>query len=289
MESLVHDREQAIEQHELEKRQLQSEIYSLKEDVSRISMSCDSISKEKLEIEEVRDSTQRQNATLAAEISALNSKKLSLTSYPGSPFYDVSTQTSIVCPVLQSNGYIVSLKTVLSQWFQAVAAEDGYIHRTYICPVMQTPTTLASTAIQDKIRMIALHAGVDTTTPLVFSYQSEPGRQTEFNFQDQLNITARICAVQTMQVTECVERIVIQHNTMTLEIFAKVNQVNGLNSTHSSHFISSFTHAQNRDGIRIKCTAEKFECRTKYDVKVSLPYFASDSWDPLRDNDITFE
>lgn len=225
MESLVHDRERTIEQHELEKQKSQSEIRAMREEISKLSLRHDKISKEKFQIKEERDLAQRDNADLTEKINLLKSKQQQFTSIPGAPFYDSSTQTSMICPVLQGNGNIVPLKAVLLQWFQHVAADDGYIHRTYICPVMQTPTTLASKATQERIRAIARHAGIDTTTPLVFSYQSEAGIQTEFNFQDQLNITAKICAVQAMEVTECVERIVVQQNTMTLEISARVTQV----------------------------------------------------------------
>jgi hypothetical protein len=177
------------------------------------------------EIKVEKDSLKISHSTLLVEFDEIRLKQMQLTSLPGAPFYDIATQTSIICPVLQSNGLIVPLKTVLSQWFNSVAADDGYIHRTYVCPVMQTPTTLASIVTQERIRHIAQHAGIDTRMPLVFSYRTESGQTTEFDFQDQLNITARICAIQTMLINDCVERIVVHKNTMALEIVATVNEV----------------------------------------------------------------
>lgn len=50
-----------------------------------------------------------------------------------------------------------------------------------------------------------------------------------------------------------------------------------------------FTFIQERDGIRIKCTAENFESRTRYDVKATLPQHATDGWDPLSEYDLIVE
>jgi hypothetical protein len=172
-----------------------------------------------------QSSSLEQNLTSTSmNLQAALSKHLQLTSLPGAPFYDHVTHTVMACPVIQSNGHIVPLKAVISQWFSTVAPDDGTIHRTYVCPIMRTPTTLASMATQDRIRHIAQHAGVDTSLPLVFSYCSDSGESVEFRFQDQLNIIARICAAQTMQISECVERIIVQDNAMTLEINATVAQ-----------------------------------------------------------------
>jgi hypothetical protein len=174
--------------------------------------------------------------TARADLVALKSKYTQLTSQPGAPFYDPKTCDMIVCPVLQSNGHIVSLESVVSAWFAVASPEDGYIFRTYICPVMQQPTTLASIATQDRIRHIAQHAGIDTDSPLTFSYQVD-GEWVDFLFQDQLNILAKLCTVQTMQITHNVEQIMVHRNTMALEINASFAQVH-------IHALCLFTHNQ---------------------------------------------
>jgi hypothetical protein len=166
----------------------------------------------------IRSMEQRHDA-LQAELTAARNQSMQLTSQPGAPFYDHVARSVIVCPVLQSNGYIVPFKSVLSKWLEAVGPSDGYPHRTYICPIMQQPTTLASLATQDSIRHIARHAGIDIDPPVVFSYMSD-GAWTSFSFHDQLGIVAKVCAAQTMQITECVEHIVVQRNTMAVEINA---------------------------------------------------------------------
>jgi hypothetical protein len=64
------------------------------------------------------------------------------------------------------------------------------------------------------------------TPPLVFGYKSESGLHTDFQFQDQLNIISRISALLCMeQDTTQLECIIVQHNTMSLEINATMNQV----------------------------------------------------------------
>jgi hypothetical protein len=150
-----------------------------------------------------------------------------LTSLPGAPFYDPSTQTAVACPVLQSNGQMVPLKTVITQWAAASSPHDGYMHRTYVCPVMLIQTTLASTSIQERMRHIAQHTGIDIALPLVFTYQSETGQETEFRFEDQLGIISKIFAIQTMKIDQCVEHAIIQHNTMAIEINATFTQASG--------------------------------------------------------------
>jgi hypothetical protein len=158
------------------------------------------------------------------ELAVAQSKLMQLTSQPGAPFYDPNTSTAIACPVLQGNGHIVPLKSVISKWFAAAGPEDGYIFRTYICPIMQQPTTLASLATQDRIRHIAKHAGINIDPPLIFSYMSD-NEWTEFPFHDQLNIIAKMCTLQTMQINDCVDHLIVHRNTMAFEINAAFTQV----------------------------------------------------------------
>jgi len=47
----------------------------------------------------------------------------------------------------------------------------------------------------------------------------------DFPFHDQLNITAKICTVQTMQIADCVEQIIVNRNSMALEINSEFTQV----------------------------------------------------------------
>ncbi len=169
---------------------------------------------------------------MKAELESAQIKHMQLTSQPGAPFYDPNTRTAITCPVLQSNGHIVPFKSILSKWAETAGPEDGYIHRTYVCPIMQQPTTLASLATQDRIRHIAKHAGINIDPPIVFSYMSD-GVWNDFSFHDQLNIVAKICAVQTMQIEECVEQLIVQRNTMAVEINAAFTQARL--PTHTPH------------------------------------------------------
>ncbi len=154
---------------------------------------------------------------VSKEVNTMHTKSMQLTSLPGAPFYDPNTRSAIECPILQSNGHIVPYRTLITQWFQSPNPEDGYIHRTYICSIMRQPTTIASLCTQDRIRSIAKHAGIDTNPPIKFIYSS--GHEwIEFSFQDQLSIMAKLCTIQTMQVMESVEHIVVQRNTIAIEI-----------------------------------------------------------------------
>jgi hypothetical protein len=170
------------------------------------------------------ESEQRLETTKAS-LSSSRTIQAQLTSQPGAPFYDSSTRAAMACPLLQSNGYIIPFKSIVTQWFAAAGPSDGYVHRTYICPVMQQPTNIASLAIQDRIRHIAQHAGLNIESPISFSYISDDGQWIEFSFNDQLNILAKLCTVQTMQISNCTEHIVIHRNTMAFEINAAITSV----------------------------------------------------------------
>jgi hypothetical protein len=163
--------------------------------------------------------------TAKASLAASHFLHAQLTSQPGAPFYDSNTRAAMACPLLQSNGYIIPFKSIITQWFSSASPSDGYVHRNYICPVMQQPTNIASLAIQDKIRHVAQHTGLNIESPLNFSYMSDDGQWIEFSFHDQLNILAKLCTVQNMQISNCTELIVIHHNTMAFEINATITPV----------------------------------------------------------------
>ena len=226
VEALMHSRDIEIAQHESEKKAMRTRVQNA-EDATRAAESNTRNLQKQLEATNSELTTMEQRLNTAiAELSTARSRHMQLTSQPGAPFYDPATSAAVECPVLQSNGQIVPLKSVLTRWFASAGPEDGYVFRTYICPLMQQPTTLASLATQDRIRHIAQHAGINITPPLVFSYMSESG-WIDFPFHDQLNITSKICAIQTMQITDCVELIIVNHNSMSLEINAAFTQVCG--------------------------------------------------------------
>ena len=224
IETLIHNRDVTISQLESEKKTLRTTIQQ-SETASRAAEIATRNLQAKLQIAASELASTQQNLnTSIADLTTARSKHMRLTSQPGAPFYDSSTDATVECPVLQSNGQIVPLKSILTKWFASAGPDDGYVFRTYICPVMQQPTTLASLATQDRIRHIAQHAGINTNPPIIFSYMSENG-WVEFPFHDQLNITSKICAVQSMQIADCVEMIIVNQNSMSLEISAAFTQV----------------------------------------------------------------
>ncbi len=267
MRDMLHTKDAAVRQCEAENRSLrdmlkETENLMIKASENELSLQS-SLDTAKTMIR----STEQRHDALHAELQAARNRNMQLTSQPGAPFYDHNTHTAIVCPVLQSNGYIIPFKSVLSKWMAAAGPDDGYVHRTYICPVMQQPTTLASLATQDSIRHIAKHAGIDIDPPVVFSYMSD-GAWTSFSFHDQLGIIAKVCAVQTMQITECVEHIVVQRNTMAVEINAVHSQVNAPAHTIARHTLNSLFR-QDEGIIRIKCVAENLNTHVKYPIKAT--------------------
>jgi hypothetical protein len=221
-ESAIHERDRAIEQSMAEQKL--SKIRDLEYSNASMRTGMDNIRKEFGQLKEECAAAEKRSMAVATELHSTLQKQLQLTSLPGAPFYDPSTQTAMACPVLQSNGQMVPLKAVITQWAATSSPHDGYMHRTYVCPVMLTPTTLASTAVQERMRHVAQHAGVDTTLPLLFTYQSETGQETEFRFEDQLGIISKICAIQTMKINQCVEHAITQHNTMAIELNATLTQ-----------------------------------------------------------------
>ena len=226
-ERLIHERDLAIEQSAAEQRQLQSKMSNLETSNTSMRTGIENMQKELGRLKEEYSAAENRRTAVATELHAAIQKHLQLTSLPGAPFYDPSTQTAVACPVLQSNGQMVPLKTVITQWAAASSPHDGYMHRTYVCPVMLIQTTLASTSIQERMRHIAQHTGIDIALPLVFTYQSETGQETEFRFEDQLGIISKIFAIQTMKIDQCVEHAIIQHNTMAIEINATFTQASG--------------------------------------------------------------
>jgi len=289
IESLIQDKDNTIKQYESERRHMIPKMIELDEGNNALREKLQTAQAE-IRILETRCAAVEERLTAAlAELDDRQSKHQQLTSIPGAPFYDNATQSAMECPVLQSNGYIVPLKTVISQWFSTVAPDDGTIHRTYICPLTRTPTTLASIATQYRIREIAYHTGIDVTLPLVFNYLSENGHVVEFSFQDQLSITAKLCTIQTMQMSECVERIIVQNNTVALEINATVVSVRPPtpNLFFSLHQCQPFPLQDG--GINVRCIAENFVTRNKYEVKVSLTKSTEDGWDPLGYHFMSFE
>lgn len=215
------DRDNAISQHELDKKTLRNTIQRNQE-AANVR---EKLLQEKLDAmkSELANATDQLDAC-TNQLAAAHSKQKQLTSQPGAPFYDSTTNVAVVCPVLQSNGHIVPLKSVYTKWFETAGTHDGYVFRTYVCPLMQQPTTLASLATQDRIRHIAQHAGINIDPPLIFSYMSNDG-WTVFQFHDQLHIASKLCTIQTMQITESTEIIMVDHNTMSLEITAVAIQV----------------------------------------------------------------
>ena len=216
VESLVHEKETEIErlQLKLEKEEGQhvSQMKDIKTKLAEIESKFQDLSAANTE-------TELRLTTSISELAAARSLQTNLTTIPGAPFYDADTQKAIVCPVLQSNGHIVSFNTICLQWLSNAGPDDGYPHRTYICPITQQPTTLASMATQDRIRSIAQNIGLHVKTPFVFSYVADDGCY-EFRFQDQLNIIATVSAMQTAQTDETVEYVMVRRNTMKLMIKA---------------------------------------------------------------------
>jgi hypothetical protein len=224
LETLIQERDNEVGQHEKERRTLRTKLQEANAQISSSNAITDGL-RTKLETAETKQTlTEQRLSTSVTDLTAAQAKLMQLTSQPGAPFYDPNTNTTIVCPVLQSNGHIVPLKSVITKWFATAGPDDGYIFRTYICPIMQHPTTLASLATQDRIRHIAKHTGINTDSPLIFSYMSD-GEWNEFPFHDQLNIIAKICTIQTMQINDCVDHIIVHHNTMAFEINAAFTQV----------------------------------------------------------------
>ena len=226
LELALQDKDRLIKEHESIQKNMISEIHGLESIKAAAHTTIENAMQESQSLKAKCSELERRLAITTQELQASHTMQLQMTSIPGAPFYDTTTQTAMACPVLQSNGQIVPLKSVIARWFSTVTPDDGHLHRTYVCPIMRTPTTLASMATQDRVRSIAQLAGIDTTPPLVFGYKSESGLHIDFQFQDQLNIISRISGLLCMeQDTAQLECIIVQHNTMSLEINATMNQV----------------------------------------------------------------
>ena len=279
-----------MDQAHTENLHIISKTQKLEEQLATMRTGMESLQGEFIRLNTSHTSTKQRLVEVSDELQSLASirKQQQLNSIPGAPFFDPTTQTATACPILQSNGCIVPLKKVINQWFAAATPHDGYMHRTYVCPIMQVHTNLASVAIQERIRQIAQQAGIDTAMPLAFNYQSETGEFIEFEFHDQLGIISKVCAIHAMQLSEHEERAIIHHNTLLIVINAHRTQVKYVCIVEKSETSdTTITKTPTQDGeLHIRCFVERLDSRTRFNVNAVIAHNTADHWDPMKENRI---
>jgi len=280
IESTIQEKDYEIERGNTENLRLILKMQELEVQLATLRSGTDSQQEELTRLRTSCASIEQQLIEVSTELSTRKQHQLS--SLPGAPFFDPVTLTAMICPVLQSNGHIVPLSTIIDQWLATASPHDGYMHRTYVCPIMQVHTNLASVATQERIRQIAQHAGIDTAIPLAFGYQSEIGKYTEFEFHDQLGIISKICAINAMQLNERVEQAIIQHGTLIIEINTHRAQVKRVCIFFKPTTINNHTKLCWQDGeLQIRCSVERLDTRARYDVNAILAHHFHDHWDPM--------
>lgn len=286
IESIIQEKDYEIERSNTENLRLLMKMQELEGQLATLRTKTETQQEELTRLRTSCASIEQQLIEVSTELSTRKQHQLS--SLPGAPFFDPVTRTAMLCPVLQSNGHLVPLKTVIDQWLAAASPHDGYMHRTYICPIMQVHTNLASVATQERIRQIAQHAGIDTAMPLAFGYQSETGEYTEFEFYDQLGIISKICAINAMQLAERVEQAIIQHGTLIIEINTHRAQVKRVciflnqQQPKQSHQKGCWQDGE----LHIQCFVERLDTRTRYNVNAILTHHPRDQWDPMGEHRI---
>ena len=100
------------------------------------------------------------------------------------------------CPVIQCNGEIFSLKTILDTWIlEPDPCNTSGAYRTYICPAKGQPTTLMDVRIQYRFHMVCSAMGVDVRLPFELQYAADDGSWFSCLLDDQFTFLARMTHV----------------------------------------------------------------------------------------------
>ena len=111
-------------------------------------------------------------------------------------FVDPGTGVQLRCPVIQNNGVVRSLGSVIDIWAKASDMGQSHAFRMFSCPITRSFVLLSSPSpIVDTVMKLAGAAGVDKTSPIVFKYKGVDGVWAEFPFDEQLELIARLCSV----------------------------------------------------------------------------------------------
>ena len=110
-------------------------------------------------------------------------------------FTDMATGVQRRCPLMQNNGVVQSLSTVIGVWAQEPDMGQFHAFRMFTCPVTKSFSMISPFPILDTFMKLAGSAGIDTTSPIVFSYRVAGGAWVEFTFHEQLELIARLCNV----------------------------------------------------------------------------------------------
>ena len=98
------------------------------------------------------------------------------------------------CPVIQNNGVIRSLQSLIEIWTNESDMGQGDAFRMFMCPVTRKLSTIAPFPIVNTVMKLASAAAVDVTSPIVFMYKEDLS-WIEFSFREQLELIARLCGV----------------------------------------------------------------------------------------------
>ena len=98
------------------------------------------------------------------------------------------------CPVIQNNGVIRSLQSLVEIWAKEFDMGQSNPFRMFTCPVTRKFSTISPFPIVDTVMKLARAAAVDVSSPIVFMYKAGLS-WIEFSFHEQLELIARLCGV----------------------------------------------------------------------------------------------
>ena len=117
-------------------------------------------------------------------------------------FTDPITKQNLICPVIQNNGVIRSLSSIIDIWLKETDMGQSHAFRMYQCPVLKSFTMLAPVQIVETFNSLAVSIGVDVNLPVHFSFKKDDGSWDKFPFHEQLELIARLCAVYNQRKNE---------------------------------------------------------------------------------------
>ena len=173
-----------------------------------ISQQNETLDKEKKKFELTRQELEEFRTNSGKEVAKLNAD---LTSFRGiiddlekkaismkglfEKFTDPVTKKQLTCPVIQNNGVIRSLGSIIDIWLKEADMGQCHAFRMYQCPVLKSFTMIAPVQIVETFNSLAASIGVDVDLPFHFSFKKDDGSWGRFPFHEQLELIARLCAV----------------------------------------------------------------------------------------------
>ncbi len=167
---------------------------SLKESKQRTEAACN-------ELSEFRKNSEIEVAKLKSSIESYRSmadeyqKHTEKVKVLVDRFNDPITNEKLRCPIIQNNGVVRSLSSIVNIWLNEIDLGQSNAFRMYQCPVLKSFSMIAPFQIVETFMSLAASVGVEIDLPVKFSFKQDDDSWKEFPFHEQLELIARLCTI----------------------------------------------------------------------------------------------